>query len=554
MFSKYPRAGDYNSLQIYMDMKQIFRSLLMVLLSLLVAQYGLAQRDFYIKKNDGSVVKPNKERRVALVIGNNSYSYASSLKNPINDASDIKQVLEQLGFEVLYWYNGNRRQMISQIQTFRSKIGGVNTVALFYYAGHGIQANDDNWLVPVDANPQTQADIDVSCVGLNYLMRNLESVNSGTNIVILDACRSNPFKYSGRSSTGGLAQPSSTPKGSFIAFSTSPNTVAQDGYGRNSPYTAKLKEALLIPNIPIETTFKRVRNAMQGQTSWENSSLVGEFYFNPMGSGGSGVKDSDGDGLTDNVDQCPYEKGAISNNGCPAPSDPFANQMVSIPSGSFQMGQPDPNIGCDGCSQDENPIHSVYISSFKMSKYEVTQRQWRDIMGSNPSYFKGCDNCPVEQVSWNDIQVFLRKLNAQTSKNYRLPTEAEWEYAARGGQSYKYAGSNNLGSVGWYDENSYDLGKEHEDYGTNPVGQKSPNGYGLYDMSGNVWEWCSDWYDSGYYKNSPSNNPKGPSSGPYRVLRGGSWSNSPFICRVANLLNFTPANRDFIFGFRIVVP
>jgi formylglycine-generating enzyme required for sulfatase activity len=146
-------------------------------------------------------------------------------------------------------------------------------------------------------------------------------------------------------------------------------------------------------------------------------------------------------------------------------------------------------------------------------------------MGSNPSENK-CDNCPIETVSWDDIQVFLGKLNARTSKKYRLPTEAEWEYAAKGGGNYTYAGSNTLDEVAWYDDNS--------DYKTHEVMGKNPNGYGLYDMSGNVSEWCSDRYDSDYYKNSPVANPTGAGSRGYRgyrVLRGGGCSSSAECCR-----------------------
>ena len=213
-------------------------------------------------------------------------------------------------------------------------------------------------------------------------------------------------------------------------------------------------------------------------------------------------------------------------------------EMVYVQGGTFQMGSNEYIM--------EKPIHSVTVSDFYIGKYEVTQKQWRDIMGTNPSDFNNCDNCPVEQVSWNDVQDFIEKLNAKTGKNYRLPTEAEWEYAARGGQSYKYAGSDNIGSVAW---NEYNSG-----WKIHPVGQKSPNGYGLYDMSGNVWEWCSDWYDSDYYENSPQYNPKGASSGSSRVLRGGSFGSEPADCSVASRYSNTPTNRFINFGFRLVFP
>jgi sulfatase modifying factor 1 len=187
------------------------------------------------------------------------------------------------------------------------------------------------------------------------------------------------------------------------------------------------------------------------------------------------------------------------------------------------------------------------LSSFNIGKYEVTQAQWKAVMGSNPSYFSGCDNCPVENVSWNDAQEFVRKVNAQTGKNYRLPTEAEWEYAARGGQQsrgYTYSGSNDLGSVAWYYDNS---GSK-----THAVGGKQANELGIYDMSGNVWEWCSEW--NGNYSSYSETNPTGASSGQSRVLRGGSCYFIAFNCRSANRNGNFPDNGLNDFGFRLVLP
>ena len=192
--------------------------------------------------------------------------------------------------------------------------------------------------------------------------------------------------------------------------------------------------------------------------------------------------------------------------------------MKPVAGGKFQMG----SIGIN-----EKPIHSVTLDSYYIGQTEVTQALWEAVMGSNPSNFKG-NNLPVEQVSWNDCQTFITKLNQLTGQKFRLPTEAEWEYAAYGGQysrGYKYSGSNTtLTDVAWYEDNS---GKK-----TNPVATKQPNELGLYDMSGNVYEWCQDGYDENYYKNSPSKNPSGPTSGYFRVTRGGSWSNGTWCCRV----------------------
>ncbi len=218
--------------------------------------------------------------------------------------------------------------------------------------------------------------------------------------------------------------------------------------------------------------------------------------------------------------------------------------MVYVSGGTFMMGA---SASDSEAFDSEKPAHRVTLSGYYIGKYEVTQKQWVEIMGSNPSYFKG-DNLPVEQVSWTDVQEFIRRLNAKTGKNYRLPTEAEWEFAARGGNSsrgYKYSGSDSIDSVAWYDGNSGD--KPHA------VGTKSPNELGIYDMAGNVWEWCSDWYDSSYYSNSPSSNPRGPSSGAYRVLRGGCWNHIARSCRVSYRYNYSPGLRFNYIGFRLVL-
>ena len=217
--------------------------------------------------------------------------------------------------------------------------------------------------------------------------------------------------------------------------------------------------------------------------------------------------------------------------------------MMPVEGGTFQMGS---NDGDD----DERPVHSVTLSDYYIGQTEVTQELWQAVMGSNPSYsgFKGAKN-PVNKVSWNDCQEFISKLNRLTGGSFRLPTEAEWEYAARGGnkrrgnksRGYKYSGSDDLGSVAWYMNNS--------GYMVHPVGSKSANELGLYDMSGNVVEWCSDWYGS--YPSSPQTNPTGPFSGSGRVLRGGCYYIEGFYCRSAYRDDDDPTNRIDNFGFRL---
>ena len=228
------------------------------------------------------------------------------------------------------------------------------------------------------------------------------------------------------------------------------------------------------------------------------------------------------------------------------PSSSSANfgdiEMVFVKGGTFTMGATSEQRR--DAESDEKPTHSVTISDYYIGKYEVTQAQWRAVMGNNPSNFKG-DNLPVECVSWNDVQVFIQRLNEKTGKRFRLPTEAEWEYAARGGsqsKGYKYSGSNTLDDVAWHYGNSSSK--------THPVGQKQPNKLGIYDMSGNVWEWCQDWY--GVYSSSSQTNPTGPSSGSYRVLRGGSRFDGAWYCRVSFRRSYDPRTRYDNGGFRLV--
>jgi formylglycine-generating enzyme required for sulfatase activity len=230
--------------------------------------------------------------------------------------------------------------------------------------------------------------------------------------------------------------------------------------------------------------------------------------------------------------------------------------MVLIEGGTFQMGSPE--------WEDAIPVHSVTVNSFYMGIHEVTQQEWVALMGNNPSWIKG-EELPVEQVTWNDVidycntrslaegltPVYTRDGNTilwdSSANGYRLPTEAEWEYAASGGsnaaQTFRYSGSDTLDDVGWYDQNG---GRT-----THAVGSKAPNSLGLYDMSGNVWEWCWDWYDNGFYRNSPPVNPTGPENGSERVIRGGSWFFDDESCLIQHR-GSRPPNTRICIGFRLV--
>jgi sulfatase modifying factor 1 len=208
--------------------------------------------------------------------------------------------------------------------------------------------------------------------------------------------------------------------------------------------------------------------------------------------------------------------------------------MVWIPGGTFGMGSPDG----EGAS-DEHPQHAVIVKGFYMDKIEVTQAEYEHVMGQNPTYFKGCPNCPVENVSWIGANEYCKKVGK------RLPTEAEWEYAARAGTQTKYYWGNEMdSSYAWYVKNSNQR--------THPVAQRKPNPFGLADMSGNVWEWCADWYESTYYQKSITDNPKGPDTGQYRVMRGGSWGYGSYSVRCACRNWGYPEACTYFAGFRCV--
>ena len=240
------------------------------------------------------------------------------------------------------------------------------------------------------------------------------------------------------------------------------------------------------------------------------------------------------------VVQAPVTNG---NNISIPVKDGISIDMVRVEAGTFTMGA---TLEIKDPYDWEKPTHQVTLTNdYYIGKYEVTQALWQAVMNSNPSNFKG-DNLPVEQVSWDDSQEFISKLNSITGKKFRLPTEAEWEYAARGGKKsrgYQYSGSNNISDVAWYKDNSGNK--------THAVGSKQANELGIYDMSGNVYEWCQNWYDN--YSSSSQTNPTGATSGSYRVYRGGSWNITARICRSSCRNSSTPGYRDYYLGLRLVL-
>lgn len=240
----------------------------------------------------------------------------------------------------------------------------------------------------------------------------------------------------------------------------------------------------------------------------------------------------------------------------PSPAAPDIS-MVRVAGGCYQMGDSSGNG-----EKDERPVHEVCINDFQIGLYEVTQAQWEAVMGNNPSQYKSGGSYPVEMVSWNDVQKFITRLNTQTGRSYRLPTEAEWEYAARSrGHSEMWSGTNDPKQLFRYmnfcDKNceaTYKDRTQDDGYGlTAPAGSFRPNALGLYDMSGNVWEWCQDWFDANYYRRANKNNPKGPEAGTFKVIRGGSWDKSADLLRAASRDGYLPDDRFGNHGFRLAL-
>lgn len=511
------------------------------------------------------------ERRLALVIGNAAYAEAR-LKNPVNDATDMAAALKRLGFSVIVRTDADLRTMHDAAEDFSRQLRR-SEVGLFYFAGHGIQVNGENYLVPIGSRINREQDVQHETYHVGRLLGIMEEAGNALNLILLDACRNNPFKQSFRSaSRGGLAPPKTSLPDSLVSYATSPDSVAADGEGRNGVYTKNLLRYMQTPGLSVEDMFKQVRVSVlqetgQQQRPWELSSLTRSFSF----AGGTGAPPSSSPVLFEPRPQVPEKAPVVAANPPqfapppppqrpPAQSAPVSSsakagktlvnslnmEFVLIPPGEFTMGA-EGTIGI--------PPHRVVISRpFYMGKHEVTQGQWVAIMGTNPSNFKKGQKIsslgkeveldpdrPVDSVSWNEAQTFIQKLNAQEGHTtYRLPTEAEWEYAARAGASSS-AGSGALEQHAWCAANAKGT--------THPVGRLQPNNWGLHDMAGNVWEWVGDWWAA--YKSDSLTDPTGPPSGVLKVFRGGAWNQPPTACQPAHRYYDAPTFKFPSVGFRL---
>ncbi|MDR3342889.1 MAG: SUMF1/EgtB/PvdO family nonheme iron enzyme [Treponema sp.] len=538
-------------------------------------------------------VEPN--RRFALIIGNSQYEHIETLVNPANDASDVAAKLRQLGFQVELKQDVRNAEMGRAIDRYvRQLSSNPQNEGFFWYAGHGVQVAGENYLLPVDIDAKDTVDVMYSSYPLNRLLLSFEqTARNKLNVVILDACRNNPFRNtasSNRSLSRGLTTVEHLPQDLFVLFSTAAGAVAADGERgrRNSPFAeAFLKYmnsgeplSLVVSDITRET----LKLTGQKQRPFQQGSIISDKYYslNPGGTAPS--------------------PGVLVANPITPPPVTIPSDLVWIQGGSFIMGSP----GTEGSRDADEVQHRVQVKDFYLGKYEITVGEFRQFVNTtgyrttaetsgggwiytngtwqekkdanwkNP-YFSQQDDQPVVLVSWYDAVQYSNwrsvkegltpayRINGETitwdrsANGYRLPTEAEWEYACRATTSTAFSTGNSITTnYANYDGNSAAQGTNNPNpqgisrKKTTAVGSFAANAWGLYDMHGNVWEWCWDWYGS--YGNGAQSDPVGAFSGMDRVIRGGGWLNYGQYLRSANRGSTAPVRRLSYLGFRLLRP
>ena len=515
-----------------------------------------------------------KEAKNALLIANGDYARdMGALKQPIPEARGLKSALESIGFNVTLVQNADRDKMLRALKTFKEKTRGAGGIAFFHYGGHAMQIKGRNYLIPLRATLEDEQDVAYNCVNVNDLM---ESMEGEANVVVLDSCRNNPFAVSRHrgADTRGLAAVSIKPKNSIIVYSASEGNTAQDGI-----FTPILTKRITEKNRTFYEVLQEVRADVYTATGGKQKpgsydELLTSIYLAGVDTSAPTQQAATAHTLLarqenrNNTGDRTYRIDEVS----------FTMKLIAAVHGAV--------LGDN--SQENNQEHTVNLSAYYIGETEVTQELWQIVMGRNPSFFDNTDNTeitegklfkvdrkiassevqkkrPIETVSWFDCIAFCNKLTAQimgeehcvykvkgtsvtadfSKKGFRLPTEAEWEYAAMGGKKYRWAGTTiegQLKNYAWYDVNS--------DYKTHEVRQKYPNGYDLYDMSGNVWEWCWDWYNSSTPP-ADQNDPLGALSGSDRVLRGGGWCDFADVATRAFRRLDNPGERFEGFGLRV---
>ena len=588
------------------------------------------------------------ETKVALVIGNSTYK-AAPLKNPANDSRDVAAKLRGLGFTVIERSNLTVKQIGGTLREFRSKLT-PGSVALVFYAGHGLQIKGENYLPAVDADISSEEDVPTQSLATKQIMDVLGDAKTRLNLVFLDACRDNPYARGFRSASRGLSK-ESAPSGTLISFATRPGGVASDGDGRNGLYTSVLLQAMNSTNLPIEQLLKKVVSGVKvasnsKQEPWMEGSIEGDFCFGQCNAVQTAVSDDralwesvkdsrDVADLRAYVNRFPnglfaevaankiraiqaasgdQESSAraeqerrrreaaeaaakkaqsAANPGAIVKDCAECPELVVVPAGNFTMGssaQEQALANSAGVSAEltarESPQHYVRVPSFAAGRYAVTKgefaafvrasnyrtetehgggcyvwtgkdKEWQDDADFNwrNAGFSQGDDHPVVCVSWNDVQAYIQWLNRISGKSYRLLSEAEWEYVARGGTQTAFWWGDNVSTsrANYNGSTSYNgspKGKNRQ--ATVPVQSFSPNPFGLYNLNGNVWELTQDcWHEN--YAGAPTDGSAWMAgcADDKPVLRGGSWGSTPVYLRSAFRFKISSDVRLNDGGFRL---
>jgi formylglycine-generating enzyme required for sulfatase activity len=561
-------------------------------------------------------------KRVALLIGNATYSGSMTrLTNPPNDVAALRPALAQLGFEVAIVSNGDQKAMQRAIRTFGSNAKKAE-VAFFYYSGHGMQANGENYLIPVGAQIDKESDLAIEAVQLNGLMQQIEEANPQTAIVVLDACRDNPVASSSRSGSKGLSRIAQTPMNTYIAFAAQPGATATD----DGIFARSLAKFMLQPGVSVRGVFDKVAQAVQqhtnnkqrprrddglstdivlartsadaaGNTNRTSTVVAGlearRTPTNPQqieDEAWADAKRADTIAAYDAY-KAGYPNGrylasaniAIARLKHAAPSapavaarptlspvtPPSANpiptspgqtfrdcpdcpEMVMIPAGSFTQGSPPSEVSR---GNNEGPQRRVAVSAFALSKTTVTFAEWdacvaaggcRGYRPDDSGWGRG--SRPVINVGWGDAQSYVQWLSRKTGKRYSLPSESQWEYAARAGTTTTYHSGDAIGRA---NANCRDCGSQWDGKQTAPVASFRPNSFGLHDMAGNVRQWTADCSNENYNGAPTDGSAWTAGNCGERMLRGSSWNSVRQIARSAQRMGIRPVVQSDGVGFRL---
>ena len=545
-------------------------------------------------------------KRVALVIGNDNYLSVSKLQKAGNDANAMARELRNAGFAVQLHQNLNYRATVRAVESFTQGIQGGDEAVVFY-AGHGVQIRNGSYLLPTDIEANSESEVEKTAYELLALTDKISEAKPAFSLVMVDACRDNPLKSKGRNigNARGLSA-IEPPKGQMVVYSASRGQQALDRLSDKDPnpngvFTREFITQMKKPGVRIEDIMRSVQDSVEmlaKSVSHEQRPAVynearGNFYF--FGPTAVQVAPSVAAELTASQREDGFWSDAKATGNKEAyeaylesyPTGRYVNlakaniarltpptivaavpspasiavqtapqisnlqsagamikdcagcpEMLPIPPGSFDMGSNE-----DG---DSRPVHRVTVQGFFMGKTEVTLEQWKAVMGYTPRYPSKClENCPIA-VSWNDALLFTKQLSEKTGKQYRLPSEAEWEYAARASSRTKWSFGDNENSIqdfAWFGGNNNKM--------ESPVALKRPNLFGLFDMHGNLWEWTQDCWNNNYTGAPTDGSVWATGDCSRRVVRGGSWQSSKHDLRSAYRNTFTSSS-SVTNGFRVV--